>query len=330
MTDKILVIGSNSFSGSTFIKYALDKDIEVIGVSRSPEEHGVILPHLWSSNLKFYRFFQYNLNNDLPALIALIKKEKFKKIYNFAAQSMVGQSWDFPEDWIRTNVYAFSLLIKNCSMCDFLDMFVHITTPEVYGSTDDWIEENTHYNPSTPYAVSRAAADMLIRAYIENQSFPAVLTRAANVYGPGQQLYRVIPRTIFKALNRKKLELHGGGLSERSFIYMDDVAEATMLIAEKGKIGDTYHISTENTITIRDVVKLILDLLNLEFEENVEITEDRKGKDKAYKLNSMKLRNEIGWKDKTRLSEGIEKTINWVKKNIDELKKTPEDYIHKK
>ena len=103
-----------------------------------------------------------------------------------------------------------------------------------------------------------------------------------------------------------------------------------MLIAEKGKIGDTYHISTENTITIREVVELILDLLNLEFEENVEITEDRKGKDKAYKLNSMKLRNEIGWKDKIRLSEGIEKTINWVKNNMDELKKTPEDYTHKK
>ena len=85
----------------------MDKDIEVIGVSRSPEEHGVILPHLWSSNLKFYRFFQYNLNNDLPALIALIKKEKFKKIYNFAAQSMVGQSWDFPKTGLEQTFMLF-------------------------------------------------------------------------------------------------------------------------------------------------------------------------------------------------------------------------------
>lgn len=330
MKRKVLVIGSNSFSGSTFVKFLLEKEFQVVGISRSPEEYRSLLPHLWSKNLNDYQFKQFDLNNDLAEIAAYIKNEKFEIIYNFAAQSMVGESWSIPEDWIRTNVYSLSSLIKQLVNFDFLERYIHITTPEVYGSTENWISESCSYNPSTPYAVSRAAADMLIKAYIDHASFPAIFTRAANVYGPGQQLYRIIPRTIFSALNGKTLKLHGGGYSERSFIFMDDVADATMRISTNGKVGETYHISTKELITIRALVKTILDSLDIDFNSVVQESGERTGKDQAYKLNSSKIRTEVGWEDKVSLKVGINRTIKWVKENITALRGVPENYEHKK
>ena len=131
-----------------------------------------------------------------------------------------------------------------------LKKYVQITTPEVYGSTANWINENAEFNPSTPYAVSRAASDMSLKAYINSFDFPAVFTRAANVYGPGQQLYRIIPRTIYSLKFGEKLQLHGGGKSERSFIHINDVCRATMQIMLNAKIGETYHISTNTQLRL--------------------------------------------------------------------------------
>ena len=141
---------------------------------------------------------------------------------------MVGQSWERPEDWFRTNAVSTVILHNRLRQeCDFLTRYVHITTPEVYGSTNGWIKEDTPYNPSTPYAVSRAAGDMSLKTFVDAYGFPAVSTRAANVYGPGQQLYRIIPRTILFIRLQKKLQLHGGGFFERSFIHINDVSDAT-------------------------------------------------------------------------------------------------------
>ncbi len=121
-----------------------------------------------------------------------------------------------------------------CATIDCLERYVHVTTPEVYGSTDGWVREDAPFNPSTPYAVSRAAGDMSLRTYFANYRFPVVFTRAANVYGPGQQLYRIIPRTILAAMGGQKLRLDGGGKSVRVFIHMRDVSDATLKIALSG------------------------------------------------------------------------------------------------
>ncbi len=163
------------------------------------------------------------------------------------------------------------------------------------------------------------------RAY----DFPVVFTRAANVYGAGQQLYRIVPRTLLFARLGKKLQLHGGGHSVRSFIHIDDVADATLKIAQNGQNGDTYHISTNDTVSIRELVEMICTIASINFSDLVEETEDRLGKDQSYLLNSGKLRHELGWTDKISLELGIRKTLTWIDDNLSCLKSLPTDYQHK-
>ncbi len=329
MSNKILVIGSNSFSGAQFVSYLLEQGEQVIGVSRSPEPHRAFLPYRWNGKDGNFTFQQIDLNHDLDALDALMKAEKTNYVVNFAAQSMVGESWKNPDHWMMTNVVSTVRLHERLRQLDFLDRYVHITTPEVYGSTEGFITEDTPFNPSTPYAVSRAAGDMSLRSYFDAYGFPVVYTRAANVYGPGQQLYRIIPRTILYIMMGRKLQLHGGGHSRRSFIHMQDVSDATWRIATQGRLGQAYHISTNHIVAIREVVEMICDRLGKSFSDCVEVVGDRLGKDAAYLLDSTRLRTELGWTDSVSLDDGLNQCIAWVRDNFEALQSLPPDYIHK-
>jgi dTDP-glucose 4,6-dehydratase len=328
----VLVLGSNSFSGANFCRHLLEQGLDVIGASRSPEAYSVFLPYRWltESQQEHFRFIQLDLNHDLDRLEMLMRDQKIKVVVNFSAQSMVGESWDKPDDWMQTNVVAVARLAERLRHLDFLERYVHITTPEVYGSTDGWIHEETPFNPSTPYAVSRAAGDMLFKIYRETFQLPIVSTRAANVYGPGQPLYRIIPRTIFCLLTGKPLELHGGGVSTRSFIHIDDVSRATWEIAQRASVGETYHISTDRIISIRALVEILCEMLKVSFDENVSVVGERLGKDGAYWLSSEKIHQDLGWKDQISLEQGLTQTIEWVQKNLEVLKTQPLQYIHKK
>lgn len=330
MSDKFLVIGSNSFSGAYFIRHLIDSGCAVQGVSRSKELHPVFLPYKWQSLYEGqFQYHQIDLNHNLDRLMALIRDYRPDYIVNFSAQGMVAQSWEIPEHWYQTNVLAQVKLHDQLRKLDFLKKYVHVSTPEAYGSTDGWVKENFNFSPSTPYAVSRAACDLHLMSFFKAYNFPVVFTRAANVYGPGQQLYRIIPRTLLYARTGKRMQLHGGGHSVRSFIHMSDVAEATLRIARQGTPGESYHISTRDTVSIRGLVEQICGLTGTPFEQLVEVTEDRLGKDQAYLLDSTKLREELGWQDRISLTQGIEETLIWIDQNITELQKLPHDYQHK-
>jgi dTDP-glucose 4,6-dehydratase len=187
-SETVVLIGSNSFSGASFASYALARGARVLGMSRSSELNHVFLPYRWDGHQENFSFFPYDLNRHLDEIVAVIRRERPRYVVNFAAQSMVAQSWDAPEHWFQTNVVATVRLHDQLRRCDFLERYVHVTTPEVYGSTSGTIREDAPFNPSTPYAVSRAAADMSLRTFHQAYKFPVVFTRAANVYGPGQQL----------------------------------------------------------------------------------------------------------------------------------------------
>ncbi len=327
---KIVVLGSNAFSGASFVNFALGKGAEVIGISRSDEPHPAFLPYRWSGKDEAFQFYAYDLNKHLDDIMALMARERPDYVVNFAAQSMVGQSWDHPEDWFRTNaVSTVSLHNRLRKECEGLKRYVHITTPEVYGSTNGWITEETPYNPSTPYAVSRAAGDMSLKTFVDAYNFPAVSTRAANVYGPGQQLYRIIPRTILFIRLGQKLQLHGGGHSLRSFIHIDDVSDATWRVMTDGEIGQTYHISTDEIVSIRQLVERICEKMGVPFEDAAEVVGERLGKDAAYMLDSSKIRKTLDWADQITLDQGLEACIAWVDENLEDLKKQNFDYIHK-
>lgn len=327
--DRIMILGSNSFSGSSFVSHALQKGVNVVGISRSPEPVSVLLPYKWQDHERF-TFYQLDMNNQLDDIIRVINEFKPDAVVNFAAQSMVAESWLYPEDWFQTNVIANLRLHNQLRYCKFLKRYVHISTPEVYGNCEGSVSENAPYNPTTPYAVSRAACDMSLMSFFRAYNFPVAFTRAANVYGAGQQLYRIIPRTILFIKMGRKLQLHGGGVSVRSFIHIKDVADGTWRVMVNGISGEVYNLSTNNVISIRELVERICEKLRVKFDDVIEIVNERLGKDSAYFLCSNKARQELGWTDKVSLEDGIDETIDWVENNFQILKAQPFDYIHQK
>tara|TARA_Y100001968_G_C19196850_1_gene637945 strand:- start:20 stop:751 length:732 start_codon:yes stop_codon:yes gene_type:complete len=242
---------------------------------------------------------------------------------------MVAQSWLKPIDWMQTNVVGQTSLLEAIRLYGKLKKYIHFSTPEVYGNTDDWVNESTSFNPSTPYASSRAFGDTNTKIWSKSYDIPVLITRAANIYCEGQHLYRIIPRTILAALNPNPLTIDGNGASVRSFIHMEDVCTLLELALSKDKIYDEFHISPRQTIIIRDLVKLIFDMngVSMDDKKHISYGPERKGKDQSYLLDSSKAENELGWKPKITIQEGVEKVLHWYKNN--EPNDMPLKYIHK-
>lgn len=331
MRRKVLIIGSSSFSGSSFSRWMLDKGWQVWGAARDHEMDPKFLPYLKSKKVESFTSLKFDLNkrSDIHELIQCLEQNNIEFLVNFAAQGMVSQSWDTPADWYQTNVVGQVLLHENLRKVKNLKKYVHVTTPEVYGSTSGWIKEDHVFAPSTPYAVSRAACDMHLKSFFQAYEFPVVFTRAANVYGPSQQLYRIIPTAFLSAKLGETMQLHGGGISSRSFVHIDDVSTATYKIMVNGLPGETYHISTDQLISIQTLVKNIFERTGSVFDDHVVIAEERLGKDNVYSLDSSKVREALGWCDQISLEEGLNQTESWIEANLDALKALPRHYIHK-
>jgi len=329
MCEKVIVIGSNSFSGSHFVDGALKEGLKDIGISRSQEAKTVFLPYQWDNpNIDKFSFYQKDLNHDLNQIMEIINDFKPEYIVNFAAQGMVAESWHAPEQWLLTNTISAINLHHQLKNSRFLKKFVQVSTPEVYGSCEGSVKESIRYDPSTPYAVSKAAVDMSLMTFFRQYNFPVVFTRSANVYGPGQQLYRVIPKAAISFKVGNQFKLQGGGRSVRAFIHIKDVVQGTLKAMSLGKPGSIFHFSTTDSLSIRTLVKIIAKKMSVIFEECVLDVDDRPGKDKAYLLNCSLALREFDWKTQVGLDYGIGETINWIKDNFDVLKNEPFDYIH--
>ncbi len=325
---KVLVIGSNSFSGSDFIDLLLEKsEYEVVGISRSPEKSALFLPYK-QRDLSFFRFYQIDLNRDLHLLKIILSEFRPEYIVNFAAQSEVAPSWENPHHWFQTNAVALTQLTNLIKDAPYLKRYVHISSPEVYGTCIGNVKEDAPLNPSTPYAASKAAGDLSLLAFEKNFPFPLSLIRATNVYGTHQQLFKIIPRTAIYIMSGKKIELHGGGHAVKSYIHIRDVSYGTLAVMESGRKGEIYHFSPDNGIAVREVVKTICQKMGAEFSKIAVETEERLGQDKAYVIDSTKARSEFGWKPRIELSVGIEQTVSWVERQFNLISKEPFQYIH--
>jgi dTDP-glucose 4,6-dehydratase len=277
-----------------------------------------------------YKFHRIDLNYDLKQLLELVDEIRPSIIVNFAAQGMVAESWLKPNHWYQTNVLSQVALHDELRKLEYLKKYVHITTPEVYGSTDKgWIKEDERFTPSTPYAVSRAACDLHLMSFHKAYGFPVVFTRAANVYGPGQQLYRIIPRAMLSGRTGKKLPLHGGGTSKRCFIHIRDAMEATLMLAKEAESGTTWHLSTKEPISIKNLVENICEKIGVDSKDIIEETDDRLGKDQSYLLDSKSIRQNFNWKEKVSLAEGLSETLDWIDTNLENLARMPWSYTHK-
>ena len=327
MKELIFIIGSNSFSGSSFIDYLLSKGHIVVGVSRQKEKK-VLAKYNENKLKKNFTFKQIDINKNHKKLIKIINHYKPKIIINYSALGMVNESWENPDHWFKTNIVSFSKIIKEISSYKFIKKFINFSTPEVYGDTLKIVDENNNFNPSTPYAISRAAADIYLKKISNLKGFPSIITRTSNVYGPHQDLHRVIPRTIINLMSEKRIELDGQGEMIRSFIHIEDVNKALYKILYKGKIGETYHISTDEFVTIKKLCFQIAKILKLKNYKVIN-RKERLGKDKRYKLGIKKIKK-LNWRYQISIKDGLKDTVQWYIENFNILKKKNINYIHKK
>lgn len=332
MKNNIFIIGSNSFSGSNFVNFLLDKKLFVVGISRSKENKNIFLKYLKNKNIKNFKFYRADINKNFNLIKKLLNKYKPSIIINFSSQGMVNESWKSPLDWYVTNFLSTVKIVNFLLKKKYLKKFINFTTPEVYGNNKKKLSEEAKFNPSTPYALSRASADTHMKLMNKYKRFPIIFTRAANVYGPYQQLYRIVPKTIILLIKKKKIPIDGNGLTFRSFIHINDVNMALYKILQHGKTGETYHISTSNYISIIDLVKKIIKILKKtkNFNKFIYYKRDRIGKDEFYKLSSKKIIKNLNWKPTITLDDGINDVVEWIQKNYKFLAKKKLTYQHKK
>ncbi|MBU2082193.1 GDP-mannose 4,6-dehydratase [Patescibacteria group bacterium] len=330
MTQRIAIIGSNSFSGSHLVDFFLkNSNWEVIGLSRSPEYPALFLPYLYQKERSLrFKFFQVNINTQLPDIVHLFDIMKPEVIVNFAAQGNVQYSWNHPEHWLMTNTLGVASLAFALRDKPYLKRFIQISTPEIYGLCRNYQEDSNCYNPSTPYAVSKVAGDLFLMAMFKKFKFPVSFIRSVNVYGIHQQLYRIIPRTIIFLKKGIPVPLHGGGKTQRSFIHISDVCHGIHSVILNGKAGEAYHFSGGNTMEIRNLVELICQKMNRDFEMSTEITEDRADQDPMIDLDCSRTKEGILWQPQIELYNGIDEVARWINENWEEIIKYPFEYIH--
>ena len=299
------------------------------GSAGRPERSALFLRSRLRPDRSRYRYHALDMNGDMPDLLELLDAEQPAFIVNFAAQSEVAPSWVHPDHWFETNTVALAKLINHLRRPKWLERYVHISSPEVYGTCVGNVTEESPVNPSTPYASSKAAADMLLANYHQQFGLPLVSVRATNVYGARQQLFKIIPRSVIFMKLGKTIALHGGGVAVKSYIHIRDVSRGELAVMEQGRPGRIYHLSPDGGIAIRDLVRLIAERLGVRFEDATSMVEERPGQDAAYVIDSTRARRELGW------ALGSTSTRVWPrwspgsKRYWDEIRRQPLDYQHK-
>lgn len=328
MSQTYAVIGSNCFTGSHVVDALLaDPATQVIGVSRSPEYKDLFLPYKRRAATNFC-FHQIDFVKHFETLVTLLDETKPRVVINAAALSEVALSHERPVEYFETNTLAVVKLCHYLRTCSSLKRYVHISSAEIVGSCDKPATENTLFNPSTPYAVSKAAADMYLATALHTLGFPATLIRSTNVYGKHQQLFKIIPRTVIYLKLGKTIELHGGGKAIKSFIHIRDVVRGVML-AIAGDRSGTYHFTVASDQTVAAIVRQICTWMGYDFERATRVVGERLGQDARYWLDCSKAQRELGWEAQVPFEMGVREVIDWIESNWEQVRQEPLAYQHK-
>lgn len=326
---KVVVIGSNSFSGSDFVDLLLGEgSYDVAGISRSPEKSDLFLRYKARVSARNFRFYQMDLNRQMRGLLRFLDRWKPRWIVNFSTQSEVAPSWENPHHWFQTNCVALSELVNHLRKKRYVQRYLHVSTPEVYGASGGRLREETPMDPSTPYAVSRAAQDMFFKLMHERYGFPVVSVRAANVYGAGQQLWKIIPRSVIFIKMGRRIPLDGGGTASRSFVYVRDVSRGELAVLQKGRVGSIYHLAAGRNHKVREVVALVCRRMSGSFDSMTRSVGERPGQDAVYSLDCTRARRELGWEPRVSLERGVGEVVKWVVDNWNRIQKEPLEYVH--
>jgi dTDP-glucose 4,6-dehydratase len=312
---KILVTGGAGFIGSNFINYILSNRDDVVIVNLDKLTYAGNLQNLTNvEKHPNYSFIKGDIVND-ELVSYIFQKYAISHVINFAAESHVDRSILGSEVFFRTNVLGTNVLLENAKRFG-VEKFVQISTDEVYGSLgpEGQFEETTPLQPNSPYAASKAAADMMALAFQHTYNVPVVITRCSNNYGPYQFPEKLIPLMILNSLKNKKLPVYGDGLNVRDWIYVIDHNKAVELVLEKGKTGEVYNIGANTEKPNIEIVKLILDQVK-KSEDLIEYVKDRPGHDRRYAINSTKIKKELGWQVQHSFEDAIKSTVKWFIEN---------------
>ena len=320
---KTLVLGAGGGFAQSFIRRCATEGIEVFGIGRSVKE-----TPFWNVP-KDFRYWVLHLVHQLPEVFKIIDVVQPEVIVNFAAQGEGAASFgQNAPDFFQTNTVALSRLVLGIAERQaYVKRFVQIGSSEVYGSVREPATEKTPLNPTSPYSISKAAFDQYLDIMWKHTNFPMNIVRPSNCYVEGQQLYRIIPKTIVTALKKEKLPLHGGGMAEKSYLHADDLSDAIIRILSKGKVGETYNVGPDSPIAIRAVVSLICKIMGVPWDELVDEVGDRIGQDSRYHLNCDKVKD-LGWTHEIKLWQGLHRMVGWVQ-TYPELLTMPTTYSHR-
>ena len=305
---KLLVTGGLGFIGSNFILNTLKND-EKISITNIDAEllgsnHNNLLELKNSSN---YHFVKGNITNR-NLMEKLIESSDI--VVNFAAESFVDRSILDANQFLVSNIRGTYTILE--ILRKQKKRFIQISTDEVYGSLEnDSATEEYRFNPSNPYAATKASAELLVNSFVKTYDLDCVITRCTNNYGPRQFYEKLIPKTIFLANNNKKIPIYGKGKNIRDWIFVDDHCDAVYNVLMNGESGQSYNISANNEIDNISLVEKILEIMD-KSSDLINFVEDRPGHDLRYSLDSTKIRNSLGWNNKTNFDDAIRKTIDWV------------------
>ena len=316
---KVIVTGGLGFIGSNLIDLLIKKNFFVINIDK-----GTYSSNFYNvkefKNSKKYKFIKLDIKD--KKIKNILFKYKPLGIFNLAAETHVDRSIDNPDSFIQSNIVAVYNLLENFrnftkkNKCKL----IHISTDEVYG---DILTGRSHekypYQPSSPYAASKAASDHLVSSYVRTYNLPAIVTNCSNNFGPKQHPEKLIPKLIYNILNNKPLPIYGKGTNSREWIYVKDHCEALLKVFLRGTLGQFYNIGSNKNLNNLQISKLLLQIakkyIKIRSKVRIKLVKDRPGHDLRYALNSSKIFKHLGWKSSTNIKDGLEKTFLWYLSN---------------
>ena len=316
---KVIVTGGLGFIGSNLIGLLIKKKYFVINIDKITYSSNFYNTKEFKKS-KNYKFIKCDINN--KKFKKIIYKYKPVGIFNLAAETHVDRSIDDPKSFVQSNIVGvYNLLeyFKDYSK-KYRSKLIHISTDEVYGDIlKGRTNEKYPYNPSSPYAASKAASDLLLLSYIRTFKIPAIITNCSNNYGPKQHPEKLIPKIIFNIMNNKTLPIYGTGKNSREWIYVKDHCSALIKVFKKGKLGENYNIGSNknlsNIVIAKTLIKIAKKRMKLGNKVRINFLKDRPGHDLRYALNSIKMKNKLNWNTKINFNKGINDTLDWYIKN---------------
>ncbi len=318
---KILVTGGLGFIGSNLVNELLKRKYFVINIDKISYSSNFYNTKEFIKN-KNYKFLKVDLN-EKNKILTILKKYKPSGIFNLAAETHVDRSIENSKQFINSNILgvyslleAFKIFSKNKKKTKL----IHVSTDEVYGDVlKGRSDEKYRYNPSSPYAATKASSDHLVQAYVKTFNINAIVTNCSNNYGPKQHPEKLIPKLIYNIINNRSLPIYGKGINSREWIYVKDHCEALIRIFHRGKTGEFYNIGSNincnNILIANNLIKIAKKKIALGSNVKIKFVKDRPGHDIRYALNSNKVFKKLKWKAKINLSRGLEYTFDWYLKN---------------